>query len=103
VEKAAEQETAAPEEGQNEKIWQIRFRPFPGLFTCGGNPILLLRELSTLGKCEITAHTDSVPPLEEIDPAVCYLWWSATLHTSAGRDAIRDVFMFAGNQVSCRC
>ncbi len=94
AEKAADKEAATPEEGQNEKIWQIRFRPFPGLFTCGGNPILLLRELSTLGKCEITAHTDSVPPLEEIDPAVCYLWWSATLQTSAGRDAIRDVFMF---------
>jgi two-component system chemotaxis sensor kinase CheA len=94
AEKASDEETALPEEGQNEKIWQIRFRPFPGLFTCGGNPTLLLRELFALGKCEITAHTDSVPPLEEIDPTVCYLWWSATLHTSAGRDAIRDVFMF---------
>jgi hypothetical protein len=34
------------------------------------------------------------PPLEEIDPTACYLWWSATPHTSADPDAIRDVFMF---------
>ena len=42
----------------------------------------------------MTAHTEAVPPLEEIDPTECYLWWSATLHTSADQDAIRDVFMF---------
>lgn len=77
-----------------ENTWQVCFRPFSGLFKCGENPVLLMRELSTLGTCEMTAHTDAVPPLEEIDPGECYLWWSATLHTSAGQDAIRDVFMF---------
>jgi two-component system chemotaxis sensor kinase CheA len=78
-----------------EKLWEIRFRPFSGLFNCGGNPILLMRDLAELGVCEVITHTDAVPPLDEIDPTACYLWWSATLHTTADQDAIRDVFMFA--------
>jgi two-component system chemotaxis sensor kinase CheA len=77
-----------------EKAWEICFRPFEGLFTCGGNPLLLMRDLAGLGACEVTTHTDRVPPLEEINPTACYLWWSAKLYTSADENAIRDVFMF---------
>jgi two-component system chemotaxis sensor kinase CheA len=89
--------TCAPPQAQSnpgQTVWEIRFRPDSGLFNCGGNPILLMRDLSALGACEVTTHTGAVPPLEEIDPSLCYLWWSATLRTSAGEDAIRDVFMF---------
>jgi two-component system chemotaxis sensor kinase CheA len=78
-----------------ERVWEIRFRPSPDLFNCGGNPILLMRDLATLGRCEVLTHTDAVPTLDEIDPTQCYLWWTATLYTSADQDAIRDVFMFA--------
>ena len=53
-----------------------------------------MRDLSELGACEVVTHTDAVPVLEEMDPSACYLWWTATLHTSADQDAIRDVFMF---------
>lgn len=87
-----------------ERIWEISFRPYSGLFDCGSNPVLLMRELSALGSCEVMAHSDAVPPLEDIDPSKCYLWWSATLHTSADQDAIRDVFMFVedGGQLEIR-
>jgi two-component system chemotaxis sensor kinase CheA len=83
------------ESNSREKVWDIRFHPYPGLLNCGGNPILLMRDLAALGTCEVITHTDAVPPLEEMVPTVCYLWWSATLHTSADLDSIRDVFMFA--------
>lgn len=85
----------ALENESGEKVWEIRFRPDSGLLNCGGNPILLMRDLAALGPCEVITHTDAVPPLEDMDPTVCYLWWSATLHTSADLDSIRDVFMFA--------
>jgi len=85
----------APQKKPGDQVWEIRFRPSSDLLNCGGNPILLMRDLAELGTCEVTAHTDAVPPLEEIDPSACYLWWSATLRTSADQDAIRDVFMFA--------
>jgi two-component system chemotaxis sensor kinase CheA len=77
-----------------EKVWEIHFRPHPALFNCGGNPLLLMRDLSALGSCDVVAHIDAVPPLEQIDPVKCYLWWNAVLHTHEDEGAIRDVFMF---------
>jgi two-component system chemotaxis sensor kinase CheA len=74
--------------------WQIEFRPDHGILACGGNPALLFRELSEMGPCEVVAHTDNIPGLEEIHPDACYLWWTVRLRTAAGRDAIRDVFIF---------
>jgi two-component system chemotaxis sensor kinase CheA len=74
--------------------WKIRFRPETGLFRSGGNPAIVMGDLAKLGVCEVTAHTDLVPPLDAIEPDVCYLWWTATLTTSAELDAIRDVFLF---------
>jgi two-component system chemotaxis sensor kinase CheA len=35
-----------------------------------------------------------VPALSEIDPERCYVWWEMDLATGAGREAIRDVFIF---------
>jgi purine-binding chemotaxis protein CheW len=96
VPKAIRSASKAPAHAQSnaEKLWEIRFRPDTGLFNSGGNPILLMRDLSAMGTCEVMTHIDAVPPPEEIDTDLCYLWWSATLHTSADQDAIRDVFMF---------
>lgn len=91
----AHKETHSPAQSDSsEMVWEIRFRPDPGVLNCGGNPILVMRDLSSLGSCEILMHTDAVPPLEEIDPNLCYLWWTVTLHTSSSEDAIREVFMF---------
>ena len=36
----------------------------------------------------------AVPPLGELDPERCYVSWEMVLATAAGRDAIRDVFIF---------
>ena len=76
------------------KTWSIQFRPSPGMLACGGNPAALFRELGKLGNLEINAHTEQVPDLERIQPDQCYLWWTATLHTPADENAIRDVFIF---------
>lgn len=82
------------QQGQEERTWSIRFRPGPSLLVNGGNPALLLRDLKKLGPCEIAAHTEDVPPLSEIRPDICYLWWTITLRTKADRNEIRDVFIF---------
>jgi two-component system, chemotaxis family, sensor kinase CheA len=77
-----------------ERTWEIRFHPSPGLLACGGNPILLLRDLGKLGRCEIVGHTETVPPLDQIQPELCYFWWSVRLQSTADENAIRDVFLF---------
>lgn len=85
---------AAPQPTTSEATWKIRFKPMGNLFACGGNPLLLLRELSALGNCEVQMHVDTVPTLEALEPTACYLWWSAQLRGAVDQDAIRDVFMF---------
>ena len=77
-----------------ERTWEIRFHPNPNLLACGGNPILLFRDLKKLGPCEIVGYTESVPPLDQIQPELCYFWWSITLQSTADENTIRDVFLF---------
>ena len=60
----------------------------------GTNPVLLLNELRELGECCILAQTDSIPCLDEMDPALCFLSWDIILSTTHGIDAIKDVFIF---------
>ena len=57
-------------------------------------PLLLLRELGQLGGLSVRASMAAVPPLGELDPERCYVSWEMVLATAAGRDAIRDVFIF---------
>lgn len=84
----------AGQEDPHDRVWSICFQPHPQLLAFGGNPLLLFHDLAQLGAVEILAHTDNIPDLDEIQPDVCYLWWSITLRTAAGQDAIRDVFIF---------
>ncbi len=69
---------------------------------CGANPLLLLRELGTLGGLSIRASMDAVPPLAELDPERCYIAWEMDLATAADRDAIRDVFIFVEDACELR-
>lgn len=77
-----------------EQEWQIRFFPGPEFLRNGADPLLLLRELRQLGGLSVRAVTDGIPPLSELEPERCYLGWEMVLRTAAGRDAIRDVFIF---------
>jgi two-component system chemotaxis sensor kinase CheA len=83
-----------PESTGHEATWRIRFRPKPGIFITGTNPVLLLNELRELGICNILANTDGIPFLGEVDPEACYTFWDIILTTSQDINAIRDVFIF---------
>ena len=74
--------------------WKIHFCPGPDLLRNGANPMLLLGELKQLGELHATASMAAVPRLAELDPERCYVSWDAILTTTAGREAIRDVFIF---------
>ena len=74
--------------------WRIRFAPGPELMLNGADPLLLLRELAQLGNLRVTASMAAVPPFCELEPERCYVSWEMVLTTAAGRDAIRDVFIF---------
>jgi two-component system chemotaxis sensor kinase CheA len=86
--------TAKERDGTAEHTWSIVFRPSPTLLIRGGNPAALIKELRSLGACDVTAHTDEIPALDTIEPDLCYLWWSITLRSSCDLNVIRDVFIF---------
>jgi two-component system, chemotaxis family, sensor kinase CheA len=81
-----------------EITYAIHFCPDRDIFRRGLNPGQLLNELRDLGPCRITAHTDGIPPLADLDPELCYLSWDITLCTAQGVDAIHDIFMFIGEE-----
>jgi two-component system chemotaxis sensor kinase CheA len=74
--------------------WRIHFRLARDALVTGTNPILLLDELRGLGTCDVTALTDAVPALDDMETETLYLAWDVLLTTSRPRDAIDDVFMF---------
>ncbi|MEI7609569.1 MAG: chemotaxis protein CheA [Rhodospirillaceae bacterium] len=86
--------TARPGANKRLQVFRIRWRPARDMMAFGGNPLLLLNELRELGPCTVTPIADKVPPLEEIDPAGCYLGWDVMVTTVKSRSAIDDVFIF---------
>ncbi len=83
---------AAPVSGT--ATWRIRFRLPPGAMACGTNPLLLLDELRSLGSAVVVAQTDTIPPLDALDPTECYCGWDVLLATDHPRSTIEQVFMF---------
>jgi two-component system, chemotaxis family, sensor kinase CheA len=74
--------------------YRIRFAPSREIFSCGSNPLNLLDELRDLGPCSVVAQAEGLPPLEDMDPELCYVHWDVILTTDQGQNAIRDVFIF---------
>ena len=66
----------------------------PCVMKTGLDPIVLLAELDSLGEMTVTGQTGDVPPLRALAFDECHLWWDILLHTSAGVDAVKDVFIF---------
>jgi two-component system, chemotaxis family, sensor kinase CheA len=82
------------EGGSVERTYRIRFKPGKSLFSNGTDPILLFEELISIGDCRITPLTKEIPPLNEINPENCYLFWDIILTSDKGIEAIKDVFIF---------
>ena len=74
--------------------WRVRFRLPKGAMATGSNPLLLVEELRGLGEATVTAQTELVPALEDLDPTECYVGWEVLLTTAQPREMIEQVFMF---------
>ncbi|ETX16606.1 chemotaxis protein CheA [Roseivivax halodurans JCM 10272] len=81
---------AAPGPG----IFRIDVAPSAELFATGNDPVHLFRELAGLGDLTVTAITDEVPTLAELDPLMPYLRWQLQLETVSPEADIREVFDF---------
>jgi two-component system chemotaxis sensor kinase CheA len=74
--------------------YRIRLKPAADIFMSGTNPLLLLDEMRLLGDCRITAQTDAVPCLADMNPEYCYTCWDIILTTDRGINVLKDVFIF---------
>lgn len=78
--------------------WRFTVRPRGAALANGGEPVLLLRELSRMGgqcvRCDIAA----IPRLDMIDPGESYLAWTFEMPADVTEEQARDVFDFFGDE-----
>jgi two-component system chemotaxis sensor kinase CheA len=96
--KAAKKPSGGRKRGDSEVTYRITFKPSAEIFSRGGRPSMILEELYGLGEMLCAAQTGEVPPLDQITPDSCYVKWTVILTTSAGINAVKDVFIFVEDQ-----
>lgn len=87
-------------------FYRVEFRPHREMFSSGTNPIMLLRNLAALGTVSVCQlHAEELPPLEELDPAQCYLSWTIELASSCAEEELHEVFEFVEHlaEVTVQC
>jgi two-component system chemotaxis sensor kinase CheA len=85
---------ARPAAPAAEAVYRIRIKLPPDSVRRGLDPLALLAELRGLGACQVSALTDSVPPLASFEADRLYLEWDVVLTTTEPLDAVKDVFIF---------
>jgi two-component system chemotaxis sensor kinase CheA len=75
-------------------VYHIVFRPKPELLKKANEPLYIIRELQKLGELSLTAETDALPPLTELEPDRPYIGWTGTLTSEATREQVEEVFEF---------
>ncbi|MCA9550539.1 MAG: chemotaxis protein CheA [Myxococcales bacterium] len=78
--------------------WSIEFLPHTDLMAFGNDPILLLRELGSLGPCRVEAILDRLPSFEQLEPDSIHLGWRINLSAAVEEAQIRDVFAWVESE-----
>jgi two-component system chemotaxis sensor kinase CheA len=73
---------------------KVIFKPDPGIFLTGSDPLHLMQELELLGHAEVKAELENIPRLNELKPEQSYINWSAVVDSEKGISAVKDVFIF---------
>jgi two-component system chemotaxis sensor kinase CheA len=75
--------------------WEIRFTPHGELYARANDPLLLFRELASLGEIEVRAILNEIPALADFEPFGVYCSWEITLNSPTANEAdIAEVFEF---------
>lgn len=85
-----------------ENTYYIHFKPGKSVVTDGNNPLYLIDELHTIGKCKAFPYTDAVKSIDQLNPTDCITGWSILLATDKNKNEIKDVFVFveAGSEIN---
>ena len=77
--------------------WTVTFVPGTNALDNGGDPLLLVRELTLLEGEVLAADVSRLPLLSELHPERSYLGWTAIVPGSVAEDDIRGIFEFIGD------
>lgn len=92
--------TTPTSDARQVRHYHIHFAPMREMTLRGSDPLLLLRELSRLGECEVVAHHDRLPALPSLDAEHCHLYWDIILRTGRSEADIREIFEFVEGECS---
>jgi two-component system chemotaxis sensor kinase CheA len=75
--------------------FEIRFAPHGELYARANDPLILFRELASLGETRVKAVLEEIPPLSDFEPFGVYASWEITLVSATASEAsIAEVFEF---------
>jgi len=87
----------APPAAGNGGDWSVTFVPGSDALENGGDPLLLVRELTMLDGEIVAADIARLPLLDDLDPERSYLGWQAIVPGTVSEDDIRGIFEFIGD------
>lgn len=76
------------------KAYRIYFKPYKDIFINGINPLVIFKNLESIGKFYIYVHDEEIPSLEDFNPEYCYLSWTCILISEVEKNDIQDIFIF---------
>lgn len=76
------------------ECYAVLLKPEKEIFNRGINLAALLEEVQELGKDEIIFHNETIPFEKQLTDKVITSWLEILVATSAGLEAVKDVFMF---------
>jgi two-component system chemotaxis sensor kinase CheA len=92
---ASEAETESGDDPEpSARTYRISFRPHAELFRHANEPLLLVRELQTLGTLSVEADYTRLPVLTALEPEDACINWTMRLETDHAEADIVEVFEF---------
>ncbi|MEL7145904.1 MAG: chemotaxis protein CheA [Bacteroidota bacterium] len=94
--KTLEQNPITPDAVPKEEktTYHIHFKPNKNILRNGTNPLLLIDELSDLGKTRVYPYFEQAVENENFNAEDSYVGWNILLTKEPGLEPIRDVFIF---------
>lgn len=72
--------------------WHIDFKPHRALLQHGNDPVRMFAELQRLGNLEPSVDVANLPPLEAMNPELCYLAWDLSVDGEVSQAAVESIF-----------
>lgn len=90
----AEKKEEKPKEVDQINLYEICFKPNPDIFKFANEPLLIMRDLKTLGEIKSKVNVENIPEFNTLDPINSYCTWTIEIETERPLPEIRAAFEF---------